>query len=198
MRADWDVSIRRACSVLEVDTSTSHYWSRRHDQAGIAARIKEICANRVRYGHRRVQVMLRREAWTVSAKKVHRTTNELGVLLRNERCRNVGSQRSCATIAKWPSDPRGLGDGFRPRPVGDRGEDPADSLDTFSRFSPIVCPQFSYRPRFSYRAENVVLVLEQSCAVIGYPKAIRVDRGSEFISRDLDLCACGGVVSSLP
>ena len=56
-------------------------------------------------------------------------------------------------------------------------------VDTFLRFSPIV------DPRFSYRAEDVVATLEQVCAGIGYPRAIRVDQGSEFISRDLDLRA---------
>jgi len=45
-------------------------------------------------------------------------------------------------------------------------------VDTFSRFSPIV------DPRFSYRAEDVVLTLEQACAAMGSPKAIRVDQGS--------------------
>ena len=61
MRRDWDVSIRRACRVLEVDTSTYHYKSRRRGQAGVEARIREICETRVRYGYRRVHVLLRRE-----------------------------------------------------------------------------------------------------------------------------------------
>lgn len=39
--ADWNVSIRRACRVLEFDTSTYHYKSRRRDQAGLEARIKD-------------------------------------------------------------------------------------------------------------------------------------------------------------
>jgi putative transposase len=56
-------------------------------------------------------------------------------------------------------------------------------VDTFSRFSPVV------DPRFSYRAEHVVVTLERVCAKVGYPRAIRVDQGSEFISRDLDLWA---------
>ena len=84
MRGDWDVSIRRACRVLEVDTSTYHYRSRRHDQAVIAARIKEICATRVRYGYRRVHVMLHREGSRLNAKKVYGIYNELGLQLGNK------------------------------------------------------------------------------------------------------------------
>ena len=33
------------------------------------------------------------------------------------------------------------------------------------------------------------MTLEKVCGKIGYPKTIRVDQGSEFISRDLDLWA---------
>ena len=56
-------------------------------------------------------------------------------------------------------------------------------VDTYSRFSPAV------DPRFSYKGQGVVLTLERICKTVGYPKAIRVDQGSEFISRDLDLWA---------
>lgn len=58
---EWDVSIRRACRVLEFETLTYHYKARRRDQAGIEARIKDICATWVRYGYRRVHALLRRE-----------------------------------------------------------------------------------------------------------------------------------------
>ena len=44
-------------------------------------------------------------------------------------------------------------------------------------------------PRFSYQGEDVVQTLERVCREVGYPKMIRVDNGSEFISRDLDLWA---------
>lgn len=56
-------------------------------------------------------------------------------------------------------------------------------VDTFSRFSPVI------DPRFAYRGEDVVQTLERVCRQIGYPRTIRVDNGSEFISRDLDLWA---------
>ncbi|MET3473733.1 transposase InsO family protein, partial [Novosphingobium sp. 1529] len=78
------MSIRRACRVLEMDTSTYHYKSRRREQAGIEARIREICETRVRYGYRRVHVLLRREGWEINMKRTHRIYNELGLQLRNK------------------------------------------------------------------------------------------------------------------
>ena len=39
------------------------------------------------------------------------------------------------------------------------------------------------------RSSNVVEALDQACARLGYPKAIRVDQGTEFVSRNLDLWA---------
>ena len=56
-------------------------------------------------------------------------------------------------------------------------------IDTFSRYVPIL------DPRFSYRGEDVVETLDRVCKEVGYPKTIRVDQGSEFISRDMDLWA---------
>ena len=56
-------------------------------------------------------------------------------------------------------------------------------VDTHSRF----CPAAD--ARFSYRGEDVVQTLEGICRKAGYPKTIRVDNGSEYISRDLDLWA---------
>lgn len=75
---------QRACGGLEFDRSTFHHKSRRRDQAGLEARIKKICATRVRYGYRRVHVILRREGWEINLKKTHRICNELGLQLRNK------------------------------------------------------------------------------------------------------------------
>lgn len=61
MYIDWGVSIRGAYGALRFDTSTFHYKSRRTDQAAVERRIKEIAETRVRYGYRRVHVLLRRE-----------------------------------------------------------------------------------------------------------------------------------------
>jgi putative transposase len=58
--------------------STYHYKSRRREQAGLEARIKEICQTRVRYGYRRVHVLLRREGWEINLKKTLRSCGAVG------------------------------------------------------------------------------------------------------------------------
>jgi putative transposase len=61
VRSEWQVSIRTACEALEFDRSTYHYRSRRSGQAALEQRIKDICHVRVRYGYRRIHIVLRRE-----------------------------------------------------------------------------------------------------------------------------------------
>ena len=56
-------------------------------------------------------------------------------------------------------------------------------VDTFSRFSPVI------DPRFTYRSETVVEALDRARGRLGYPKAIRVDQGTEFVSGNRDLWA---------
>jgi len=56
-------------------------------------------------------------------------------------------------------------------------------IDTFSRLSPAI------DPRFNFRGPDVVEILEEVGLQAGFPKAIRVDQGTEFVSRDLDLWA---------
>lgn len=60
MGGEWQMSIRRACAVLEFDTSSYHFKSCRPDQPPLAARIKTICETRVCYGYCRVQALLER------------------------------------------------------------------------------------------------------------------------------------------
>lgn len=56
-------------------------------------------------------------------------------------------------------------------------------VDTHSRLFPAA------DPRFDYCGEDVVPTLEQVCGGTGFPKTIRVDNGSGYIPRDLDLWA---------
>jgi putative transposase len=69
---------------LPVERSTYHYRSRRAGQAQLTERIKEIAATRVRYGYRRIHVLLRREGWRVNAKRVYRQYREMGLQIRHK------------------------------------------------------------------------------------------------------------------
>src|ERR1700742_4061507 len=83
-RVFWQVSVRRACRALPVERSSYHSRSRRAGQAPLSKRIKEIAETRVRYGYRRIHVLLRREGWQVNVKRVCRLYREQGLQLRNK------------------------------------------------------------------------------------------------------------------
>jgi transposase InsO family protein len=133
------------------------YKSRRREQAGVEARIKEICQTRVRYGYRRVHVLLRRQGWEVNLKRTHRIYNELGLQLRNKtpkrrvkaklrHDRRAASTSNDVWAMDFVHDQLATGQKIRVLTV----------VDTFSRFSPAL------DPRFSYRAEDVVATLERA------------------------------------
>ena len=167
-----------------IDTSTYHYKSRRAGQADLELRIKEICATRVRYGYRRVHVLLRREGWLINHKKARRIYRELGLQLRNKtpKRRVKAKLRDDRRPATQPNETWAM-DFVHDQLAMGRKIRILTVVDTFSRYSPII------DPRFSYRGEDVVQILDRVCIEAGYPSTIRVDQGSEFVSRDLDLWA---------
>lgn len=179
MCGEWQVSIRRACAALEFDRSTYHHRSCRPDQAPLAARIRTICETRVRYGYRRVQVLLRREGWVIIQKRTRRIYNELGLQLRNRtpKRRVQAKLREDRAPAIRPNDVWAM-DFVHDQLATGRKIRVLTVVDTFSRFSPVV------DPRFSYRAEHVVATLERACAKVGYPRTVRVDQGRHRINDD--------------
>lgn len=60
---------------------------------------------------------------------------------------------------------------------------PAHPLRQFAKATPVI------DARFNYRGEDVVATLDRTCRKVGYPQTIRVDNGSEFVSRDMNLGA---------
>lgn len=184
MRAEWAISIRRACAVILFDPKTYRYKSDRPGQAALEQRIKEICQTRVRFGYRRVHVLLRREGWQINQKKTYRIYKELGMQLRNKtpKRRVKAKLRDDRAEAVGPNDVWAM-DFVHDQLTTGRKIRILTVVDMYSRYVPVL------DPRFSYRDEDVVQTLERVCRQIGYPKTIRVDQGSEFISRDMDLWA---------
>jgi len=112
-RATWQVSIRRACRALPVHRSTYHYRSRRAGQAHLSKRIREIAATRVRYGYRRIHVLLRREGWEVNPKRIYRLYREMGLQLRNKTPKRRVKAKAARGSAIGHTTERDLGDGLR-------------------------------------------------------------------------------------
>jgi putative transposase len=158
--------------------------NRRGEQAELKHRIKEICETRVRYGYRRVHILLQRDDWLVNPKRIYRLYKELGLQLRNKtpKRRVKAKLRDDGREGSSPNETWAM-DFVHDQLATGRKIRVLTVVDTFSRFSPVL------DARFSYRGEDVVQTLELTCSVVGYPKTIRVDQGSEFISRDLDLWA---------
>lgn len=184
MRAVWSVSARRACAVLQACRSSYAYKGKRPDQAQLKKRIKEIAETRVRYGYRRIHTLLRREGWEINAKRVYRLYKQMGLQLRNKtpKRRVKAKLRDDREAATSPGEVWAM-DFVHDQLATGRKLRILTIVDTWSRYSPGI------DPRFSYKGEDVVQTLERICARTGYPKTIRVDQGSEFISRDMDLWA---------
>ena len=184
VRGTWKVSIRRACTVLKAERSSYHYKSRRADQAPLKQKIKEIAQTRVRYGYRRIHVLLRREGWQGNAKKIYRLYKEMGLQLRHKTPKRrvkakLRDDRAAAVCSHdvWAMDfvHDQLAAGGKIRVL--------TIIDTFSRFAPAV------EPKLRFRGSDVVESLERIAKQYGLPKTIRVDQGTEFVSKDLDLWA---------
>lgn len=80
-------SERRACQVACQHRSTQRKPSTRDSRTAIRQRMHEIIATRIRYGYRRVHVMLKREGWQVGRNVVYRLYREEGLVLRTKQPR---------------------------------------------------------------------------------------------------------------
>jgi putative transposase len=139
---------------------------------------------RVRYGYRRLHVLLRREGWAVNHKRVYRLYREEGLSMRRKvpRRRAACQARTPrATVGSadqvWAMDfvTDVLADGRRYRVLA--------VLDLFTR----EC--LALRAGFKLTGGDVVAVLDELKTRRGVPGSIRVDNGPEFAGRTLDLWA---------
>jgi putative transposase len=143
-------------------------------------RLKDLAAVRVRYGYRRLHVLLQREGWTINHKRVYRLYKQEGLSLRLKTKKKRASAgrvplpAPSAPMQCWSMDfvADRLADGRQIRML--------TLVDNFSRVSPAI------EVDFSLTGGRVVEVLERLKGTCGLPKVIKVDNGSEFISKAMD------------
>ena len=97
------ISERRACSVLGADRSAIRYRHRRSDDVPTRQRLRELAAERRRFGWRRLKLLLEREGIRMNHKKLRRLYAEerLQVRRRGGRKRALGT-RAPMTLPQGP------------------------------------------------------------------------------------------------
>jgi putative transposase len=177
----YGISERRACSATGFGRSSQRYRKRSDPQVALRMRLKELAATRVRYGYRRLHILLRREGWDLNHKRTYRIYREEGLSIRPKVprrkrawCYRQGRPEIGGPNEVWAMDFMAdqLFDGrsFRILTV----------VDCHTREA------LSIAPRVNFRACQVVEVLDDLTRVRGRPKSLRVDNGPEFAGRMLD------------
>ena len=98
------ISERRACSTIGADRSALRYRHRRADDAATRTRLKQLAAERRRFGWRRLKLLLEREGIRMNHKKLRRLYGEerLQVPRRGGRKRALGT-RAPMTLPQGPN-----------------------------------------------------------------------------------------------
>jgi putative transposase len=77
-------SKRRACRLVRQHRSNEYYRSVKDPRNDLRARMKEIAQVRVRYGYRRIHVLLKREGWKLGKHQMYRFYGEEQLQLRSK------------------------------------------------------------------------------------------------------------------
>jgi len=184
LQTSYHVSERRACRTIRCARATYRYRSDREPRTALRQRIREMAQTRVRYGYRKIRVLLNREGWAVGKHLVYRLYREEGLTLRHRPPR-----RRKAVVVRAHRPPV-----TRPNDVWSL-DFVADQLVNGHRFRALTVVDVFTREGIAIevgqrlRGEHVVNVLTRLTAQRGAPTRLWCDNGSEFCSQIVDLWA---------
>ena len=164
--------------------STLQYRHRKDQQEPLRRRLRELAATHVRYGYRRLTVLLRREGWKVNAKRVYRLYDEENLTVRSvERKKIARRQRVPQGQATKPDDCWSA-DFVSDKLVDGRSIRVLTVVDQFTR----ECIWLEVDR--SMNGPKVVAALTHAIAERGArPRSLTLDNGSEFAGRAMELWA---------
>jgi putative transposase len=179
------VSQRHACRVLCVPRATYRYRSCLDPRTELRMRIREIAQARVRYGYRKIRVLLNREGWEVGKYLVYRLYKEEGLTLK--RMKPAGKRKATRTRE----------DRFKPTAPNEAWsmDFVMDQLQDGTRFRALTIVDVHTREAVaieagqSLKGDDVVRTLNRLKLDRGVPKVLFCDNGSEFTSQAMDLWA---------
>lgn len=170
------ISQRRCCRLVSVDPKTV----RRElapDHPQIRARMREIAAERRRFGYRRIGLMLEREGIVMNHKKLRRLYREEGLAVK----RRWGRKRATGTREVMPI-PAGACERWSLDFVSDVFS-PSRRFRIFAVIDDFTRECLTLIADTSMSGQRVTRELDQVIRLYGAPKSIVSDNGSELTSR---------------
>jgi len=87
VRASLGLSERKACQLVDISVSSFRYLPKQDTDKALRERLRELAAQRKRFGSPRLHIMLKREGLVINHKRTERIYREEGLVLRKKRRR---------------------------------------------------------------------------------------------------------------
>lgn len=174
------LSQRSACQLVGLHRSTRRYQSRRPSDQPLRTKLKDLAAERPRFGYRRLHMLLKREGVKVNHKKVLRLYREEGLRVRKSKRKRVCQNRDLNPVVPVRPNQVWAMDFVHDRLSDSRPFKTLNIVDQFTKESPAI------ETDFSLPGPRVVRVLDWLRQTRGLPEEIVVDNGPEFVSVALD------------
>jgi putative transposase len=169
--------------LLPIQLATLRYRVRRDPQLGLRLRLRELAANRVRFGYRRLTVLLRREGWPVNAKRIYRLYTEDGLAVRTKVRKKIARRTRVPAVKAVRPNEKWSMDFVAARLLDGRWFRVLTVVDQFTRECLLLLADSSLT------GQRVARGLAQVIAERGSPTSITVDNGAEFYSRVMEAWA---------
>ena len=180
IRKGFGLSERRACGLVGLCRGSARYVPHRDPQTALRMRLKELAASRVRFGYRRLTVLLRREGWPVNAKRVYRLYKQEGLMIRTKVRKKIARPRPLVVAFANGPNQRWSMDFVAARLEDGRPFRILTVVDQFTR----ECVAILAKPRLN--GLDVAAVMDEAVRERGKPLSITVDNGSEFAGKVMD------------
>jgi putative transposase len=168
---------------MRITRWSNRYQSRRDPQTELRVRLRDLASTRIRFGYRRLTVLLRREGWWVNTKRVYRLYREEGLELRMKKRAKRAAQTRIRLAEASSANQRWSMDFVSDRLMDGRWFRILTVVDQYTR--ECLC---AHADR-SQTGEKVAEQLERVIAIRGAPETITSDNGSEFAGRAMDYWA---------
>lgn len=186
LRERYAFSERHACRLVGIGRASARYRGQPvADEAVLRGRLRELAAERPRFGYRRLHALLRREGIAVNHKRVERLYRAEDLAVRRRpRKRRAREDRGAAPMPSRPNERWGL-------------DFMSDALATGRRIRLLCVLDLFTREALAIEVDvslpgaRVVAVLERVVGERRAPTGVVLDNGPELTGRALDEWATG-------